>query len=140
MLWHSPGVQPRLPPLLLFLQGHGTFKQTGEITAQNLAAVPAFPQRVLRVEVVEIHTTAFAHDLKSRAASTHNLHIFRSHPESSSFLLEAPARLQPYCLAHIVPDCRARARSSLALLSRQSEKFLLQQSRKFLLGTVKLAG
>jgi hypothetical protein len=63
----------------LFLQRHRALQQTGEIITQNLAAVPASPQGILRVEVIEIDATASAHDLKSGAASLNNLDIFSSH-------------------------------------------------------------
>ena len=77
------------------------------VVAQNLAAVPASPQGVLWVEIIEIHATARAHHLQSCAASLNNLDIISSHRKvhhSSSLPLH---RLQVCRCAptHIVLDC-----------------------------------
>jgi hypothetical protein len=70
---------------------HSAFQQAGKVVTQNLRAVPAFPQRVLRVKVVEIDAAALAHHLKSRAASLHHLDIIDSHRKvHQSSLLHLP--------------------------------------------------
>ena len=91
----------------LFLQCHGALQQAGEIVTQNLAAVPASPQSVLRVEIIEIDAPACAHDLKPRAASLNNLDILSSHRKVHHSSSQCPLRLRVCrcCCAHIVPDC-----------------------------------
>jgi hypothetical protein len=63
----------------LFLLCHSALQQAGEVMTKNLGAVPAFPQRVLRVEIIEIDATAGAHYLQSCAASLNNFDIINSH-------------------------------------------------------------
>jgi hypothetical protein len=64
---------------LCFLPGDGGFQKAREIVAQNLRAIPALPQSILGIEVIEVDAAALAHDLKSRASSLDNLDVIDSH-------------------------------------------------------------